>query len=83
MGNGIAHVFAMNNYNVNLIDISQSDCNDCHAAGSGPEGDKKPLPTPHETRLNCLQCHVSKTLDQEFVANGFTGLLAKKTSIGT
>jgi 3-hydroxybutyryl-CoA dehydrogenase len=24
MGNGIAHVFAMNNYNVNLIDISQA-----------------------------------------------------------
>ena len=23
MGNGIAHVFAQNNYNVNLIDISQ------------------------------------------------------------
>ena len=24
MGNGIAHVFAQNNYNVNLIDVSQN-----------------------------------------------------------
>ncbi|MFZ2431127.1 MAG: 3-hydroxyacyl-CoA dehydrogenase NAD-binding domain-containing protein, partial [Lutibacter sp.] len=23
MGNGIAHVFAQNNYNINLIDVSQ------------------------------------------------------------